>query len=127
MSVNICFISGHYFGFRALMGLLQSEDFAKGMFNFSLLVTLDSTKKHFVVGFHDFCDLASNYSIPQVITSTIKTKRIAQSIKAASPDYILIIGWSELAPPIILDIPKVVNHSEVRNSKTHGCLGRMHT
>ena len=105
------------------MGLLESDDFIKGKFCISLLLSLDPAKRTSTVGFYDFSSLVEKYHLPYTTTRSVKSKRIKRIIEAANPDYLIVIGWSELVPSLILDIPKTVNHSQERHANAHGCIG----
>ena len=121
-SARVCCVSGHRFGSSALMGLIDSNDFKSGTLRVSLLLSLDPIKRASTAGFHDFSDLAARYSFPHRKVQSIKQKGIAELIEAARPDYLLVIGWSELIPPSILNIPKAIKKSEARHAATHACI-----
>jgi|GEM_PF-6091319 len=123
MSATICFISCHYFGFQALKGILTSEEFQTQELIIPLIISLDQIKKSFTVGFYDFDEVAAHYKIENIRVDSIKSPEAVKIITAAKPDYLFIIGWPELPPATILDIPKKINGRQIRNANTHGCIG----
>lgn len=123
MTANICFISGHHFGLCALKGLLESEAYRSSSVRLPLLISLDEQKKTATVGFQSFSDVAQHYNIPHMCTRSLKKDKLMENIMAAKPDYLLIIGWSELAPAALLDIPRVINQGTERHAAAHGCIG----
>src|SRR5664280_1978156 len=104
--VNICYISGHIFGYQALRGLLGSDEYKRGALRITLLISIDGSKRDSTVGFFDFHEIAEEYSLPHATTLSIKERDCERMINEAVPDFLLIIGYSELAPPNILNIPR---------------------
>jgi methionyl-tRNA formyltransferase len=123
MSVALTFISGHYFGFRALLGVLESPEYSRGDLEVSLLLSLDEAIKDTTVGFHDFSTIATKHSISHQIIKSVKHDSTGELIRKASPDFLLAIGLSELVPSGVLDIPKTAKGSTSRHSRGHGCIG----
>jgi methionyl-tRNA formyltransferase len=122
---NICFITGHAFGARALAGLLDgaSAHDGGGDLSISPLITLSDLKSGDTVGYHAFGELAANVTIDHVSTSSIREEGIEALIESARPDYLMVIGWSELLPSPLLDIPKRVRQATQRHGSGHGCIG----
>ncbi len=123
MSVALTFVSGHYFGLRALTGILESAEYSRGQLELSLLLSLDFAKEPTTVGFHDFSDIAAQHKIPHKIITSVKHDTTCQLIRKANPDFLLVIGLSELVPSPILDIPRMAKGSDQRHSTAHGCIG----
>ena len=123
MSVALTFVSGHYFGFRALLGILESPEYSRGELEVSLLLSLDEEKKAATVGFHDFSAIVTKHNIPHQIIKSVKHDSTGELIRQASPDFLLAIGLSELVPSGVLDIPKTIKDSTKRHSHGHGCIG----
>ena len=126
MTCRICFISCHYFGVRALKGILESYEFKNNNIEISLLITLDPIYSQKTVGYNDFLELTKAYSIPRIAIKSIKEHSIAKKIEKIKPDYILVIGWSQLLSYNLLDIPKNIHNGNTRHSKSFGCIG-MHS
>jgi methionyl-tRNA formyltransferase len=123
MSVSLTFVSGHYFGFRALAGILESSEYSSGDLEVSLLLSLDEAKKAATVGFYDFSAIATKHNIPHQTIKSVKHDSTGELIRKASPDFLLAIGLSELVPSGMLDIPKTLKGSANRHSRGHGCIG----
>jgi methionyl-tRNA formyltransferase len=123
MSATICFISCNYFGFQALKGILASEEFKMKELTIPLIISLDQNKKYSTIGFYDFDKVAAQYKIENIRVDSIKSPEAVKIITTARPDYLFIVGWPELPPASILDIPKKINGSQIRNANTHGCIG----
>lgn len=123
MSVAIAFVSGHQFGLRALMGILESDEYSRGQLELSLLLSLDSAKESTTVGFHDFSGVAAQYKISHKLITSVKHDTTGEMIRKANPDFLLAIGLSELVPSAILDIPRTAKGSAQRHSGSHGCIG----
>src|SRR5215217_2410805 len=123
MTVTLTFVSGHYFGFRALQGLLESSEYSRGELEVSLLLSLDEVKKATTVGFCDFSAIATKHNIPHQIIKSVKHDSTGELIRKASPDFLLAIGLSELVPSEMLDIPKTIKGSANRHARGHGCIG----
>ena len=123
MTANICFVSGHMFGHSALRGLLESDEYGCGRLRISLLLSLDAGRRNSTVGFCDFSDLSIKYSLNHQAIRSVKHAEVVGMIESSTSDYLLVIGWSELVPGKILDIPRAVNNSNDRHARTHGCIG----
>ncbi len=123
MTVNICFVSGHYFGYNALKGILESNEYLEGKINVSNIISLKHVKKDKTVGYFDFAYISKKYNIPHHTISSLKTPESINFIQNCDPDYLLIIGWSELAPSQILDIPKKIKNSNEKHASDYGCIG----
>ena len=121
--INLCFISGHYFGFKALCGLLDSEVYRDGKLRVSSLITLDSKKERSTVGYFDFAEIANTYNIQHNMVKSINSFGVIDIIENAKPDFVLVIGWSELVPATILNLPMTIHNSNHRHLNSHGCIG----
>jgi len=88
---------------------LESEVALKYMLNNDInivaLVTLPSGKKNIsdYVDLHEFC-FQKNISV--IDTNNINDSSTCSRIKSTNPDYIFILGWSQILKKNILDIPK---------------------
>lgn len=116
------FVTGHRFGWEVLSTLLRSSEYGND-FVCELVVGLSQKKKEKTVGFADPTQLASEHNIPSSHIESIKLRSSHALIQGVRPDYLFVIGWSELAPATILDIPRLKHHSTQRHSADHGCIG----
>lgn len=120
---RLCFISGHRFGYYALQGLKSGAAFRSGDIVITLLLGLDTAKQESTVGYYDFQYIASEVSSRFETIRSIKVESVNNLILNAQPDYILAIGWSELLPVQILDIPSKRLGLANRHGPAHGCIG----
>jgi methionyl-tRNA formyltransferase len=124
--VTFTFVTGHEFGeatFRAILGLPEYGTELRC----SLLACLDQVRSSATVGFTDLGPFATKSGVPVRYIRSIKTEAAYNLLREAAPDYLLIVGWSELAPSTILDIPKSKHRSVVRHTASHGCIGMHQT
>ena len=56
-----------------------------------------------------------------------RPKRLQNLLRESAPDYLMIVGWSELAPSAILDIPKSKHRGVARHTASYGCIGMHQT
>ncbi len=119
--MDIVFISGVELGRFALQGILDSSSYIDGDIRIKGIFSLADSKASRTSGYTKFDDLAKNTDLHYV--QSIKSMDVISKITNYSPDFIFIIGWSELAPEILLDIPKNKYKSINRHDKTHGCIG----
>ena len=88
---------------------LESEVALKWIFrndiNIVSLVTRPSGSKNIsdYVDLHDFC---FKKKIPVIDTNNINDNSTCSKIKSANPDYIFILGWSQILKKNILDLPR---------------------
>ena len=54
-----------------------------------------------------YIELCQRYGINVSLISTIKDEESYQIIKAAEPDVLIVLGWSEILPERLLDIPTI--------------------
>lgn len=120
------FVTGHQFGeatFRAILGLPEYGTRLKC----SLLACLDQMKSSETVGYADLGPLAATRGIPVVYIRSIKTEAAQNLLRESAPDYLMIVGWSELAPPALLDIPRSKHRGAARHTAAYGCIGMHQT
>ena len=123
---TFAFVTGHEFGeatFRAILGL--SEYGTK--LRCSLLACLDQAKSSVTVGYTDLGPFAANSGVPVEYIRSIKTEAAQNLLRDSAPDYLMIVGWSELAPSAILDIPKSKHRGFARHTALYGCIGMHQT
>lgn len=121
--MDIVFISGVELGRYAVRGIIDSTAFREETCRLKAIFSLSEEKAHKTSGFRPFDDIAATIDVPLHKVDSIKTKDILKTVSAYAPDLLCIIGWSELAPPELLDIPKMKHESTHRHSATHGCIG----
>lgn len=121
--MEIVFISGVELGLYALKGILGSQSFRNGEAILKAVFALAEDKSSKTSGYQSFDDLSQSNGITLHKITSIKTESVIKQIAAYSPDLIFIIGWSELAPSDLLDVPKKKHNSQYRHASTHGCIG----
>lgn len=123
---TFAFVSGHEFGeatFRAILGLPEYGS----KLRCSLLACLDQVKSSVTVGYTDLGPFAAGNGVPVEYIRSIKTEAAHNLLRESAPDYLMIVGWSELAPSAILDIPKSKHRAVTRHTASYGCIGMHQT
>jgi methionyl-tRNA formyltransferase len=123
---TFAFVTGHEFGeatFRAILGLPEYGTKLKC----SLLACLDQVKSRGTVGYTDLGPFAAKSGVPVEYIRSIKTEAAQNLLRESAPDYLMIVGWSELAPSAILDIPKSKHRGVARHTASYGCIGMHQT
>jgi methionyl-tRNA formyltransferase len=123
---TFAFVTGHEFGeatFRAILGLPEYGT----RLRCSLLACLDQMKSSVTVGYTDLGPFAAKRGIPVEHIRSIKTEAAYNLLRDSTPDYLMIVGWSELAPSSILDIPKSKYRGAARHTPSYGCIGMHQT
>jgi len=121
--MDIIFISAVTLGAYALQGLIASDAYSNGNAVIKAIYSLDDTKASQTSGYQIFDDLAERVGAPLHKVRSIKADDVIAHIRKYDPDFIFIIGWSELAPSQLLDIPKIKHGAICRHSNYHGCIG----
>ena len=120
------FVTGHEFGeatFRAILGLPEYGT----KLRCSLLACLDQAKSSVTVGYTDLGPFAAKSGVRVEYIRSIKTEAAQNLLRESAPDYLMIVGWSELAPSAILDIPKSKHRGVARHTASYGCIGMHQT
>ena len=123
---TFAFVTGHEFGdatFRAILGLPEYGSKLKC----TLLACLDQVKSAATVGYIDLGPFAAENGVAVEYIRSIKTEGAHSLLRASAPDYLMIVGWSELAPSAILDIPKLKHRGHARHTASYGCIGMHQT
>jgi methionyl-tRNA formyltransferase len=89
-----------------LSGILQSDQHLNGHVEVPLVIGLSRSKSGKTVGYRDLACLAREYDLPHVSTEDGRLVSQIELIKAVSPTYILVIGWSSLVSSEVLQLPK---------------------
>ena len=123
---TFAFVTHHEFGeatFRAIVGLPEYGT----KLRCSLLACLDQAKSSVTVGYTDLGPFADKSGVPVEYIRSIKTEAAQNLLRESAPDYLMIVGWSELAPSAILDIPKSKHRGGTRHTASYGCIGMHQT
>ena len=123
---TFAFVTGHEFGeatFRAILGLPEYGT----KLRCSLLACLDQVKSSVTAGYTDLGPFAAKSGVPVEYIRSIKTEGAQNLLRESAPDYLMIVGWSELAPSAILDIPKSKHRGVARHTASYGCIGMHQT
>ncbi len=122
-AVRLCFVSGHEFGHGTLQSVLESDEHRSGLITVTLVMSLDDFCRSRTVGYACFDDLAARAEVENIRVTDATLVAHYSQIAAAEPDYLLVIGWSRLIPPKILDLPAKIKGVKNRHSAGHGCIG----
>ena len=101
-TIKITWVGCHSEGEAAFQALLS-----KG-YKVTNFVTLnDASFSRRSGGSRVYMDLCERYNIPVSLISTIKNDESYELIKADAPDLLIVLGWSEVLPERLLDIPTI--------------------
>lgn len=102
MAIKIAWIGCHSEGIRAFKSILESGQ------KIECFITLNDKafQKH-SAGSREYGDLCKEYNIPVKLISTIKNDDAYKKIKTIKPDLVIVLGWSEILPARLLDIPTI--------------------
>jgi methionyl-tRNA formyltransferase len=120
------FVTGHEFSEATFRAILRLPEYGTKL-RCSLLVCLDEAKSSVTVGYTDLGPVAAKSGIPVEYTRSIKSEAALNLLRESAPDYLMIVGWSELAPTAILDIPKSKHGGVARHTASYGCIGMHQT
>lgn len=98
--MNIVWISCHEEGILAFKSVLESGK------KINAFITLDETvfiKRS--AGSREYKKYCEEYSIPYYMVETIKGERAYELLSQYKPDLLVVLGWSEILPERLLDIP----------------------
>ncbi|HEY1621472.1 MAG TPA: formyltransferase family protein [Streptosporangiaceae bacterium] len=98
-------VTGHSFGISAFEGIFSCAAYLDGLLEIPLMIGLDDARAGATVGFRSLGGLAAEQGVPYVATTDGRLTSLAGRIRAAAPDYLLVIGWSSLIPDDVLAIP----------------------
>lgn len=102
MAIKITWIGCHSEGIQAFSNILKNG------YTVNAFITLDDEAfKKRSAGSREYVDLCEQYNVPIKFISTIKNEDAYQKIKEAAPDLLIVLGWSEILPERILDIPTI--------------------
>jgi methionyl-tRNA formyltransferase len=97
---KIVFVGAVELSYQALDELIKQD------FKPDLVVTLhpDLSRRH--SDFDDLGQLAQDHAIPVLFVNNINEPENMAQLEALEPDYILVIGWSQILKPALLDLPR---------------------
>jgi len=126
LPATFAFVTGHEFGEATFRAILSRPEFGTKL-KCSLLACLDQVKSSVTVGYTDLGPFAAKSGVPVKYIRSIKTEAAQNLLRESAPDYLIIVGWSELAPSAILDIPKSKHRGVARHTASYGCIGMHQT
>lgn len=121
--VQIALVTGHAFGLSALDGLVASSEYRTGDLELQRVLALHPRHSRGTVGYADGVAIAKAYGISAVYFNSAKSDAFRDFLTNRSPDFLLVIGLSQLVPGDVLALPAKKNNSRTRNDRTHGCIG----
>lgn len=102
MAIRITWVGCHSEGIQAFRSILK-----KG-YKIDAFITLDDEAfQKRSAGSREYGDLCEEYNVPIKLISTIKNEDAYQKIKEAAPDLLIVLGWSEILPERLLNIPTI--------------------
>lgn len=119
---TFAFVTGHECGEATFRAILSLPEYGTAL-RCSMLVCLDHHKSNTTAGFTDPGPFATQHGIQVEYVRSIKTESALNLLSDSAPDYLMIVGWSELAPPAILDIPKSKHIGVARHTERYGSIG----
>jgi methionyl-tRNA formyltransferase len=120
---RIVFISGHQFGAKALLGIMESDAFQNAKIEIVSLLGLHPRYALRTVGFFDFTLFANNHHLPFATFSSVGHDAVFNHLQEIQFDYLLVIGLSQIVPKRILELPGYWNGGKTTNSAGYGCIG----
>jgi len=99
--MKIIFLGGVKFSYELLQYILLKN------WQISAVITYDDTKKNNYSDFTSFDEITKKFNINHIKVDNINDQKNIELIKKISPDLILVMGWSQILKPTILDIPKL--------------------
>lgn len=120
---RLVLVTAHTFGLRAFEGVFASAAFLDLQLEVALIIGLDEAHAAATVGYQSLAQLAAEQGVPFVSTPDGRLTSLADRIRAAKPDYILVIGWSALIPEEVLLIPAEFSSAKATNAGAFGCIG----
>ena len=80
------------------------EEMLKTGFPLSLVLSLDEDKSDNVSGYVPIHEIAKEHGIPYSTFRKVNDKEVVEQIKNLNPDYIFVIGLSQIIPKYIIDM-----------------------
>lgn len=100
--MNIVWIGCHEEGIKAFKTVLESGKSVKAF------ITLDETtfaKRS--AGSREYRDYCEKYNVAYYVVDTIKGEKAYELITNCKPDILVVLGWSEILPERLLNIPSI--------------------
>ncbi len=102
---RLVLVTGHQFGVRAFEGIFSSAAYLAGRVTVPLIIGLADPLRDAPAGFQSAIPLALEHHTGWAAASDGRLAGEAARIRAAEPDYLLVVGWSRLIGEDILAIP----------------------
>lgn len=99
--MKIVYVSGVKFGYNLLEEILMNN------FEISIVISYDDSKKSIYSDFVSFDSICKKFNIENIKVNNINDEKIVKILHALKPDLILVMGWSQLLKPNIIQIPKL--------------------
>ncbi|WP_407562566.1 methionyl-tRNA formyltransferase [Streptomyces sp. 184] len=104
MTARLVLITGHTFGLRAYEGVFASSAYLDGRIEVPLMVGLPEERAAGTVGYAPVAGLAREQGAQFAAAKDGTLRELAPAIRACEPDYLLVVGWSRLVHPEVVDI-----------------------
>lgn len=102
MAIRIVWVGCHSEGIKAYGSILKSGQ------RMECFVTLnDEAFQKRSSGSREYIELCEQYNIPVQFISSIKSEDAFDIVQEAKPDLLIVLGWSEILPERLLDIPTI--------------------
>ena len=99
--MRITWIGNHEEGIIAFRRTIESN-------GIDAFITLDeSAFAKRSAGSRDYIDICENYGVQVYYVDTIKGDKAYEIVSAQRPDLLVVMGWSEILPEALLDIPAI--------------------
>lgn len=100
--LSIVWLGFHSEGVKAFKKILERG------FHISKFITLDDEVfEKRAASTREYVDICKNFNVPIGLISTIKKDEAYEMIKDMEPDLLVVLGWSEILPERVLDIPTI--------------------
>ncbi|MDW5329521.1 methionyl-tRNA formyltransferase [Plantactinospora sp. KLBMP9567] len=119
------FVTGHTFGRRAVEGMVTSSAFLAGHLQWAGAVQLGASRQDRTVGYGGLEELAGWHDVEVRQTVDGSLLSLADWLREVSPRFILVVGWSRIVAPQVLDLPRSLWGAveEPRNTPRFGAVG----
>lgn len=101
-TIAITWVGCHREGEAAFQALLE-----KGYKVANFITLNDESFSRRSGGSRRYIELCEKYNVPISLISSIKGTEAYEIIKMANPDLLIVLGWSEILPERLLDIPTI--------------------
>ncbi len=102
VEIRIVWVGYHQEGLKAFEAALQ-----KGYKIVQFITLIEEAFEKRSAGTRKYLSLCKEYGIPTRLVQSIKKDEAYQIIREAKPDLMVVLGWSEILPERLLDIPVI--------------------